>query len=57
MTFGVLAVLGGIALVGYARQLSHKVSDVRHEVGVAADRVGQIRTLLAGVELPAIKRG
>ncbi|SHJ71614.1 hypothetical protein SAMN02745244_03101 [Tessaracoccus bendigoensis DSM 12906] len=57
VVFGVLAFAGGIVAVLYASSLTHKVSDIRHEVGIARERVGRIGALLGGVELPSSKRG
>lgn len=57
VVFGVLALAGGIVVVLYASTLPHKVSDIRHEVGIAKERVGRIGALLRGVELPSSKRG
>jgi hypothetical protein len=45
-----IAVAGLAMVVGYARWLWHKASDVMSEVAVVSDRLGQLGTLLAQVQ-------
>lgn len=54
--FAGLAVAGLVALTVYAVQLRHRFGDVRHEVSVVGDRVGQVTTLLERLELPPGRR-
>lgn len=50
--FGGIALLGLVMLASYAVWLFHKFSDVMSEVGVLADRGGQLADLVAQVRLP-----
>ena len=54
--FGALALAGAVAVSIYAVQLMHRAADVRHEIDVTLDRVGQLRGLVDQLELPAARR-
>ena len=47
LVFGGIALAGLIMLIAYAVWLAHKAADVMSEVGVLADRAGQLADLLA----------
>ena len=52
LIFGGIALAGVIMLVAYAVWLAHKAADVMSEVGVLADRTGQLVDLLSQIQAP-----
>ncbi|MGI8459280.1 MAG: hypothetical protein ACR2LI_14385 [Propionibacteriaceae bacterium] len=52
VVMAVIGLLGLLMVVGYARWLWHKVSDVMSEVTVVTDRLGQLGSLLAQIQPP-----
>ncbi len=52
----VIAVLGLLMVIGYARWLWHKASDLMSEVAVVTDRLGQLGTLLAQIQPSETRR-
>ena len=52
LVFGGIALAGLIMLISYGVWLAHKASDVMGELGVLADRAGQLGDLLAQIEIP-----
>lgn len=48
--FLAIAVLGLVMLISYAVWLAHLTADVLSEVGVLADRVGQLGNLLGQIQ-------
>jgi hypothetical protein len=56
LIFGGFALAGVIMLVAYAVWLAHKAADVLSEVGVLADRTGQLADLLSQIQPPEQRR-
>lgn len=56
VVFGVLALAGAVAVVGYTVWLSQRVGDVLAEVDVVAARVRELRNLLGRVRVAALRR-
>ncbi len=56
LIFGGIALAGVIMLVAYAVWLAHKAADVLSEVGVLADRTGQLADLLSQIQPPEQRR-
>ncbi len=52
VVFGGIALAGLVMLVTYAVWLVHKASDVFAELGVLADRGGQLAEIAARIEVP-----
>lgn len=50
VVMAVIALLGVLMLVGYARWLWHKASDLMSEVAVVTDRLGELGTLLGQLQ-------
>ena len=51
LVFGGIALVGLVMLISYGVWLAHKAADVMGEVGVLADRAGQLADLLAQIEI------
>ena len=52
LLFGGIALAGLVMLISYAVWLAHKAADVMSEVGVLAERAGQLMDLLAETQPP-----
>jgi hypothetical protein len=52
LIFGGIALAGLVMLIGYGVWLAHKASDVMSEVGMLADRAGELMDVLAQIEIP-----
>jgi hypothetical protein len=52
LVFAAIAVGALVVLVGYAVWLAHKTADVLNEVGVLADRAGELFDLLGQIQPP-----
>ena len=52
LIFGGIALAGLVMLIAYGVWLAHKASDVMSEVGVLADRAGELMDVLAQIEIP-----
>ena len=51
LIFGGIALAGLVMLISYGVWLAHKAADVMAEMGVLADRAGQLMDLLAQIEV------
>ena len=51
LVFGGIALAGLVMLISYGVWLAHKAADVMGEMGVLADRAGQLVDLLAQIEI------